>query len=41
MKNILEFLADNKLQINSRNKSRDASHTTSKNISEKILSKAS
>ena len=34
------FIA-NKLQINSRDKSRDASHTPFKNISEKILSKAS
>ena len=29
------FLANNKLQINSRDKSRDASHTTFKKISEK------
>ena len=39
------FLANNKLQINSKDKSRHASHTTFKNISEinrpkKILSKA-
>ena len=38
---VWNFLADNKLQINSRDKSRDASHTTFKNISEKVLSKAS
>ena len=31
------FLANNKLQINSKDKSRDASHTTLKNVSEKIL----
>ena len=35
------FLANNKLQINSRDKSRDASHTTFKNISEKMFSKTS
>ena len=36
---VWNFLADNNLQINSRDKSRDASHTTFKNVSEKILSK--
>ena len=35
------FLANNKLQINSRDKPRDASHTTFKNISEKMFSKTS
>ena len=36
---VWNFSVNNKLQKNSRDKSRDASHTTFKNISEKILSR--
>ena len=39
--NMLNFIAKNKLQIISRDKSRDASYATFKNVFEKILSKAS